>query len=121
LQAQARGYSYLGQRTGQNCFDAYNPLITHFVSQGGHHIQTFVGHSSLVRSVDFHPAAGASLLCSCDDGGKILFWKLNQVKHKPRTSEAVGSISARILSLQSNALLLYPIYGMLVLCGDADR
>ncbi|GJN09354.1 hypothetical protein PR202_ga27355 [Eleusine coracana subsp. coracana] len=35
-----------------------------------HFIHTFVGHSSLVRSVDFHPKADSSLLCSCDDGGK---------------------------------------------------
>ncbi|TVU48676.1 hypothetical protein EJB05_08321, partial [Eragrostis curvula] len=57
-------------------------------SQGGHCIQTFVGHSSLVRSVDFHPQADTSLLCSCDDGGKVLYWKIGQPK--PRTSEAVG-------------------------------
>ncbi|KAK3148622.1 hypothetical protein QOZ80_3BG0297310 [Eleusine coracana subsp. coracana] len=57
-------------------------------SQDDHFIHTFVGHSSLVRSVDFHPKADSSLLCSCDDGGKVLFWKIgNDKAHK---SEATG-------------------------------
>ncbi|KAK3150232.1 hypothetical protein QOZ80_3AG0230570 [Eleusine coracana subsp. coracana] len=57
-------------------------------SQDDHFIHTFVGHSSLVRSVDFHPKADSSLLCSCDDGGKVLFWKIGN--DKPHKSGATG-------------------------------
>uniref|UniRef100_A0A0A9B9M7 LisH domain-containing protein n=1 Tax=Arundo donax TaxID=35708 RepID=A0A0A9B9M7_ARUDO len=46
-------------------------------SKGGYCIQTFAGHSSQVTSVDFHPTH-TSLLCSCDEGGKVLLWTIGQ-------------------------------------------
>ncbi|KAJ4747042.1 Transcriptional corepressor leunig-like protein [Rhynchospora pubera] len=40
-------------------------------------IQTFMGHSSQVTSLDFHPKR-TELLCSSDDNGEIRFWLVGQ-------------------------------------------
>ncbi|KAL6645302.1 hypothetical protein ACP70R_016910 [Stipagrostis hirtigluma subsp. patula] len=61
-------------------------------SQVDYCIHTFVGHNSRVRSVDFHPN-DPSLLCSCDDGGKVFFWTIGQPN--PRISKATGTGKVR--------------------------
>ncbi|VAI40830.1 unnamed protein product [Triticum turgidum subsp. durum] len=40
-------------------------------------LQNFLGHSSHVTSVDFHPKL-TEILCSCDDNGEIRFWTVGQ-------------------------------------------
>lgn len=40
-------------------------------------LQIFLGHSSHVTSVDFHPKL-TEILCSCDDNGEIRFWTVGQ-------------------------------------------
>ncbi|KAL6847593.1 hypothetical protein ACP4OV_022619 [Aristida adscensionis] len=56
-------------------------------SQVGHCVQTFVGHSYRVKSIDFHPR-NTSVLCSSDDGGKIFFWTIGQ--RNPRISKVTA-------------------------------
>ncbi|KAJ1701977.1 hypothetical protein LUZ63_001756 [Rhynchospora breviuscula] len=48
-------------------------------------IQTFMGHSSQVTSLDFHPKR-TELLCSCDDNGEIRFWLVGQNAPSSRVS-----------------------------------
>ncbi|CAL2275080.1 unnamed protein product [Prunus armeniaca] len=48
-------------------WDADNP---------GYSLRTFVGHSTTVTSVDFHPSK-EDLLCSCDNNSEIRYWSIN--------------------------------------------
>jgi len=49
-------------------WDANNPSCS---------LRTFIGHSTSVNSLDFHPSNG-ELLCSCDDNSEIRYWSVNQ-------------------------------------------
>ncbi|WVZ55100.1 hypothetical protein U9M48_005808 [Paspalum notatum var. saurae] len=62
------------------------------ISQGDYCIQTMVGHSTQVKSVDFHPR-NPSVLCSCDDGGRIFFWRIGQFN--PHMSQVAGKGKVR--------------------------
>ncbi|KFK29867.1 hypothetical protein AALP_AA7G189300 [Arabis alpina] len=42
----------------------------------GYSLRTFVGHSSMVTSLDFHPKKD-DLICSCDNDGEIRYWSIN--------------------------------------------
>ena len=44
--------------------------------QKGYSIRTFMGHSSMVTSLDFHPNKD-DLICSCDTDGEIRYWSIN--------------------------------------------
>nr|XP_034575523.1 transcriptional corepressor LEUNIG-like isoform X2 [Setaria viridis] len=55
--------------------------------------QSFTGHNTQVSSVDFNPKH-TSLLCSCDDGGKVLYWKIGQPNPR-RISKATGKAKVR--------------------------
>lgn len=44
--------------------------------QPGYSLRTFMGHSSTVMSLDFHPNKD-DLICSCDGDGEIRYWSIN--------------------------------------------
>ncbi|PUZ43250.1 hypothetical protein GQ55_9G647300 [Panicum hallii var. hallii] len=64
-------------------------------SQGDCYVQAqcFTGHSTQVTSVEFNPK-NTSLLCSCDDGGKVLYWAIGQANPR-RISKATGKAKVR--------------------------
>lgn len=64
-------------------------------SQGDSYVQAqcFMGHSTQVTSVEFNPK-NTSLLCSCDDGGKVLYWAIGQANPR-RISKATGKAKVR--------------------------
>ena len=44
--------------------------------QKGYSLRNFIGHSSMVTSLDFHPNKD-DLICSCDNDGEIRYWSIN--------------------------------------------
>ncbi|CAN6302621.1 unnamed protein product [Urochloa humidicola] len=64
-------------------------------SQGDYCVQaqSFMGHNTQVSSVEFNPKH-TSLLCSCDDGGKVLYWTIGQPNPR-RISKATGKAKVR--------------------------
>jgi len=44
--------------------------------QAGSSLRTFLGHSSAVASLDFHPNKD-DFICSCDGDGEIRYWSIN--------------------------------------------
>ncbi|CAL4912144.1 unnamed protein product [Urochloa decumbens] len=55
--------------------------------------QSFTGHNTQVSSVEFNPKH-TSLLCSCDDGGKVLYWTIGHPNPR-RVSKATGKAKVR--------------------------
>lgn len=43
--------------------------------QPGYSLRTFVGHSTTVTSLDFHPTK-EDLICSCDNNSEIRYWSI---------------------------------------------
>ncbi|KAF8780268.1 hypothetical protein HU200_001944 [Digitaria exilis] len=64
-------------------------------SQGDYYAQTqsFMEHSTQVTSVEFNPK-NTSLLCSCDDGGKVVYWTIGQLNPR-RISKTTGKAKVR--------------------------
>ncbi|CAN6321802.1 unnamed protein product [Urochloa humidicola] len=64
-------------------------------SQGDYCVQaqSLMGHNTQVSSVEFNPKH-TSLLCSCDDGGKVLYWTVGQPNPR-RISKATGKAKVR--------------------------
>ena len=73
-------------------------MTTILLSQGDSYVQAqcFMGHSTQVTSVEFNPK-NTSLLCSCDDGGKVLYWAIGQANPR-RISKAVGPMFSQLQS-----------------------
>ena len=43
--------------------------------QPGYSLHTFIGHSTAVMSLDFHPSK-EDLICSCDNNSEIRYWSV---------------------------------------------
>ncbi|KAF2612722.1 hypothetical protein F2Q70_00013547 [Brassica cretica] len=77
----------------------------------GYSIRTFMGHSSMVTSLDFHPNKD-DLICSCDTDGEIRYWSINngsytrvykggstQLRFQPRVGKYLAASSANVVSV----------------------
>ncbi|PRQ35937.1 putative transcription factor WD40-like family [Rosa chinensis] len=74
-------------------------------------LQTYKGHTSHVRSLDFHPKK-TDLFCSCDTNNEIRFWNINQyscirvskggssqVRFQPRIGQFMAAASGNVVSI----------------------
>ncbi|CAN8327009.1 unnamed protein product [Cochlearia groenlandica] len=77
----------------------------------GYSLRNFMGHSSMVTSLDFHPNKD-DLICSCDNDGEIRYWSINngsctrvykggstQVRFQPRVGKYLAASSANVISV----------------------
>ncbi|CAN8229685.1 unnamed protein product [Cochlearia groenlandica] len=77
----------------------------------GYSLRNFIGHSSTVTSLDFHPIKD-DLICSCDNDGEIRYWSINngsctrvykggstQVRFQPRVGKYLAASSANVVSV----------------------
>ncbi|XP_013656292.2 transcriptional corepressor LEUNIG [Brassica napus] len=77
----------------------------------GYSLRTFMGHSSMVTSLDFHPNKD-DLICSCDTDGEIRYWSINngsctrvykggstQLRFQPRVGKYLAASSANVVSV----------------------
>ncbi|CAH2077198.1 unnamed protein product [Thlaspi arvense] len=77
----------------------------------GYSLRTFMGHSSMVTSLDFHPNKD-DLICSCDNDGEIRYWSINngsctrvykggstQMRFQPRVGKYLAASSANVVSV----------------------
>lgn len=83
-------------------WDADNP---------GFSLRTFMGHSTSVMSLDFHPNKD-DLICSCDGDGEIRYWSINngsctrvfkgatdQVRFQPRHGRFLAAAAENVVSI----------------------
>ncbi|KAM5552711.1 hypothetical protein ABKV19_025093 [Rosa sericea] len=74
-------------------------------------LHTYKGHTSHVRSLDFHPKK-TDLFCSCDTNNEIRFWNINQyscirvskggssqVRFQPRIGQYMAAASGNVVSI----------------------
>uniref|UniRef100_A0A0D6R141 Uncharacterized protein n=1 Tax=Araucaria cunninghamii TaxID=56994 RepID=A0A0D6R141_ARACU len=47
------------------------------VDNHNYSLRSFTGHSTPIKSVDFHPS-NSDILCSCDEGSEIRYWSISQ-------------------------------------------
>lgn len=81
-------------------------------------LQTFLGHSSHVTSVDFHPRL-TEVLCSSDDNGEIRFWTVGQTSsHVFRVTQGG---TGRVRFQPRNGQLLAVAAGSMVNIIDVEK
>ncbi|TXG72565.1 hypothetical protein EZV62_001144 [Acer yangbiense] len=74
-------------------------------------MQTYTGHTSHVKSLDFHPKKN-DLFCSCDTNNEIRYWNINQyscariskggtgqVRFQPRIGQLLAAASESVVSI----------------------
>ncbi|KAH0871549.1 hypothetical protein HID58_078571 [Brassica napus] len=77
----------------------------------GYSLRNFIGHSSMVTSLDFHPNKD-DLICSCDNDGEIRYWSINngsctrvykggstQMRFQPRVGKYLAASSSNVVSV----------------------
>ncbi|OMO80569.1 hypothetical protein COLO4_24036 [Corchorus olitorius] len=77
----------------------------------GYSLRTFMGHSSTVMSLDFHPSKD-DLICSCDGDGEIRYWSINngscarvfkggtaQLRFQPRHGKYLAAAAENVVSI----------------------
>ncbi|KAL0726482.1 hypothetical protein Bca4012_022575 [Brassica carinata] len=77
----------------------------------GYSLRNFIGHSSMITSVDFHPNKD-DLICSCDNDGEIRYWSINngtcsrvykggstQTRFQPRVGKYLAASSGNVVSV----------------------
>jgi WD40 repeat protein len=77
----------------------------------GYSLRTFMGHSSMVTSLDFHPIKD-DLICSCDNDNEIRYWSINngsctrvykggstQIRFQPRVGKYLAASSANLVNV----------------------
>ncbi|KAH7572338.1 hypothetical protein JRO89_XS04G0240000 [Xanthoceras sorbifolium] len=77
----------------------------------GYSLRTFTGHSTTVRSLDFHPSK-EDLICSCDNNSEIRYWSINngscagvfkggatQMRFQPRLGRLLAAAADNFVSI----------------------
>ncbi|GKV42051.1 hypothetical protein SLEP1_g49503 [Rubroshorea leprosula] len=81
------------------------------VNNPGYSFWTFLGHSTTVMSLDFHPNRD-DLICSGDGDGEIRYWSINngscagvfkggavQLRFQPRLGKYLAAAAANVVSI----------------------
>ncbi|KAM7275681.1 hypothetical protein ACFE04_017547 [Oxalis oulophora] len=81
------------------------------VDNPGYSLRNFMGHSTNVMSVDFHPTK-EDLICSCDNNSEIRYWSIKngscagvtkggstQVRFQPRLGRILAAAAENVVSL----------------------
>ncbi|PPD93519.1 hypothetical protein GOBAR_DD09548 [Gossypium barbadense] len=81
------------------------------VSKPAYSLRTFVGHSTTVTSLDFHPTKD-DLICSCDNNSEIRYWSIKngscagvlkggatQIRFQPRVGRFLAAATDNSVSL----------------------
>lgn len=78
--------------------------------QPGYSLRNFVGHSTTVMSLDFHPTK-EDLICSCDSNSEIRYWSI-----KNGTSAGVFKVQNPMLFISRRNFtqsLFFPFFAFL--------
>ncbi|GAV88715.1 WD40 domain-containing protein/LisH domain-containing protein [Cephalotus follicularis] len=81
------------------------------VDNQGYSLRTYMGHSTSVMSVDFHPSK-EDLICSCDNNGEIRYWSIKNgscagvtkgaatcLRFQPRLGRILAAAADNVVSL----------------------